>query len=191
MSANVNRPVLSDPGVLQALSHPVRLDVLDYLMASGPATASECARAVGDSPSNCSYHLRVLGSHGLVEPVDSSDGRTRPWRATITGFTMDVGSDEASEAGAAALLAASMELDAHLGRDYVRHRNDLPPEWRAVDSYASYGLRVTPPELTDLLARLDALIRPFIAPTRGDAPDDARTVHLSVAALPRTGFDRS
>lgn len=191
MTANEERrPVLSDPGVLDALSHPVRLDVLDYLMASGPATASECARAVGDTPSNCSYHLRVLGSHGLVEAVESPDGRTRPWRATITGFTLDTGADEASDAGAAALLAASMELEAHLARDYVRHRDDLPAEWRTVDAHASYGLRLTAGELADLSARLDALIRPFLGATRNDAPADARSVHLSLAALPRTGFDR-
>lgn len=56
---------LTDPAVVDALAHPVRLDVLGYLMSVGPATASQCARAVGDTPSNCSYHLRVLASHGL------------------------------------------------------------------------------------------------------------------------------
>jgi hypothetical protein len=29
------RPVLTDPRVVEALAHPVRLDVLDYLMSSG------------------------------------------------------------------------------------------------------------------------------------------------------------
>jgi DNA-binding IclR family transcriptional regulator len=54
------------------------MDVLSFLMSTGPATASTCARAVGDSPSNCSYHLRVLAAHGLVEQDVSSDGRERP-----------------------------------------------------------------------------------------------------------------
>ncbi len=61
------RPLLTDPDVLEALAHPVRLDLLTYLISAGPATASVCARAVGDSPSNCSYHLRTLADHGLVE----------------------------------------------------------------------------------------------------------------------------
>ena len=80
------RPVLTDPEVLEALAHPVRLDLLTYLMSDGPATASVCARAVGDTPSNCSYHLRALAGHGLVERASSRDGRERPWRATITGL---------------------------------------------------------------------------------------------------------
>ena len=63
------RPLLTDPDVLETLAHPVRLDVLTYLIADGPATASQCARAVGDTPSNCSYHVRMLARHGLVEPV--------------------------------------------------------------------------------------------------------------------------
>ena len=61
-----NRPNLSDPAVIDALAHPVRLDVLGYLMSVGSATASQCARAVGDTPSNCSYHLRVLAAHGFA-----------------------------------------------------------------------------------------------------------------------------
>lgn len=83
------RPVLTDPAVLESLAHPVRLDVLNHLMSDGPATASVCARAVGDTPSNCSYHLRVLERHGLVASGESADGRERPWRATITGFDID------------------------------------------------------------------------------------------------------
>ncbi len=71
------RPLLTDPDVLETLAHPVRLDVLTYLIADGPATASQCARAVGDTPSNCSYHVRMLARHGLVEPV-AGDRRAHP-----------------------------------------------------------------------------------------------------------------
>ena len=34
--------------------------IIGHLMAVGSQTASECAEAVGASPSNCSYHLREL-----------------------------------------------------------------------------------------------------------------------------------
>ena len=51
------------------------------------------------------YHLRVLATHGLVEPDDSGDGRSRPWRATPTGFSIDAGDPDA-EVGAGRLLAA-------------------------------------------------------------------------------------
>lgn len=34
------RPVLTDAAVLVSLAHPVRLDVLNYLMSDGPATGA-------------------------------------------------------------------------------------------------------------------------------------------------------
>ncbi|XVU28978.1 winged helix-turn-helix domain-containing protein [Actinoplanes sp. CA-054009] len=181
------RPQLSDPAVVDALAHPVRLDVLGYLMSAGPATASACARAVGDTPSNCSYHLRVLAAHGLVEPDDSGDGRSRPWRATLTGFT--VGADTAeAEAGANRVVAAAVELDHHLAREYLRRQPELPEQWREVDSHASFGLALSPDELATVLARIDAVLRPYIKATRADAPADAEHVHVSLMAFPRPGF---
>lgn len=183
-----SRPVISDAAALQALAHPVRLDVLNHLMSEGPATASVCARAVGDSPSNCSYHLRVLARYGLVEAGRSADGRERPWRATVTGF--DIGEAEPGSAdarGGAALQAAALQLDQRLARDYLARRDRVDAEWRAADTYATYTLRATPQELADLVAQLDALIRPLIAATRTDAPARASTVHLSLQAFPRDG----
>ena len=89
------RRTIDEPKTVRALAHPLRLDLLNHLMSNGPATASQCARAVGDTASNCSYHLRYLARLGLVEPAradrpqDPADQRERPWRATITGFGVD------------------------------------------------------------------------------------------------------
>jgi DNA-binding transcriptional ArsR family regulator len=183
------RPVLTDPAVLESLAHPVRLDVLNYLMSDGPATASVCARAVGDTPSNCSYHLRVLERHGLVTSGESPDGRERPWRASITGFEIErtaVDPATPQARGAAALQAASLQLDQRLIRDYLTHRDRVSAAWREADVYSSYTLRVTPEELRDLVERLDGLIRPLIAATREHAPRDAELVHLGLQAFPRS-----
>jgi DNA-binding transcriptional ArsR family regulator len=183
------RPQLTDTAVVDALAHPVRLDVLGYLASSGPATASACARAVGDTPSNCSYHLRVLAAHGLVERDESGDGRSRPWRATITGFT--IGADTAdAEVGATRVLAAEVELDHHIAREYLRRKHELPAQWREADSHASFGLALSTDELAMMLRRIDAVVRPYLAATRTDAPDDAEHVHLSLMALPRPGFGK-
>ncbi|HEY2260190.1 MAG TPA: helix-turn-helix domain-containing protein [Solirubrobacteraceae bacterium] len=185
-----NRPLVTDPKVLEALAHPVRLDLLSYLMSDGPATASVCARAVGDTPSNSSYHLRALAKHGLVEPVSSADGRQRPWRATVTGFrTAEAGlePDTAEAQGTAELLAASVALDQRLLRDYLSHRDEVAVQWQEADQYAGYTLRVSPEELRELGERLDALIRPLIAATRKQPPEGAELVHLTLFAFPRTG----
>jgi DNA-binding MarR family transcriptional regulator len=161
----------------------VRLDALNFLMSRGPATASECARAVGDTPSNCSYHLRVLARHGLVEREPSSDGRERPWRALVTGFTTS--REGIDHDPGAAVLAASLQLDQRLVREYLTHRDRAPAGWREADAYAAYTLSATPEELTELVAQLDALIRPLIAATRGDAPENAELVNLGLYAFPR------
>jgi predicted transcriptional regulator len=183
------RPLLTDAEVLAALAHPVRLDLLTYLMAAGPATASTCARAVGDTPSNCSYHLRTLGRHGLVEPVHSDDGRQRPWRATITGFDIEANVDPDTPQGRsnAAIMSASLALEQGLLRDYVAHRDQVSDAWREADNSSSYMLHVTPAELSELNGRIDALVRPLIAARRSDAPLSAELVHVNVFAFPRTG----
>jgi len=184
-----NRLLLSDPAVLDALSHPVRLDVLDYLMAAGAATASVCARAVGDTPSNCSYHLRVLARLGLVEHESSDDGRERPWRATITGLGIDPQLEGGPDAAAATAMAgASLQLVYTLAREHLRTRESLSPQWRETDAYASYGLRVTPAELHQIVEEIDAIVRPYIAATRDDPPADADVAHLAVLAFPRPRF---
>lgn len=192
MSSSENRQTITDPAALDALAHPARLDLLSFLMSSGPATASECARAIDDSPSNCSYHLRVLAKHGLVEAAASDDGRERPWRATITGLRVDLDSESPSTVeGSTAALEASIQLDYQLALEHLRHRDRLQEPWREVDSHGQYGLRVTPEELQSIVERIDAIVRPYISATRRGAPAEAAVVTLSLLAFPRPSFDRA
>jgi predicted transcriptional regulator len=178
---------ITEPDALEALAHPVRLDIINFLMSNGPATASRCARAVGDTPSNCSYHLRTLAKVGLVGEAASADGRERPWQALITGFDTD--QKEMSPQGAR-LLAVSIQRDQKLLRDHLARREQLSADWRAAGGYATYTLRMTPAELNALGERLDALIRPYLSATRTDDPDGSALVHLGVQAFPLpTGAD--
>src|SRR6185295_20200504 len=74
---------------LAALAVPARLALLNHLLAAGPRTASQCAPVVGETASNCSWHLRALEKVGLVERAaqePGADARTRPWQATAVGF---------------------------------------------------------------------------------------------------------
>jgi predicted transcriptional regulator len=175
---------ITEPEAIEALAHPVRLELIDYLMAQGPATASTCARAVGDTPSNCSYHLRVLAKVGLVEEAASEDGRERPWRALITGFDADVDSEGQLTPQAAELVALTLQRDQRMVRDYLARRDQMPKRWRGSDVYSNYTLRLTAQELRDLNAKLDGLIRPYIAATREDAPRGSALVHLGLQAFP-------
>jgi DNA-binding transcriptional ArsR family regulator len=182
--ARESRRRITEPEALEALAHPVRLDLINYLMASGPATASTCARAVRDTPSNCSYHLRVLARHGLVGEVASDDGRQRPWQALITGFDTEDDATAAATPAVARLMAVSLQRDQQIARDYLARRDEVSAIWRAADAYHTYTLRMTADELSDLGWRLDALIRPYLSATREAAPDDAELVHLGVHAFP-------
>ena len=183
MAREVRRRI-AEPEVLEALAHPVRLELINHLMSAGPATASACARAVGDTPSNCSYHLRVLAQVGLVGEVASADGRERPWEALITGF--DTGSETSGEpmtAQESRLLAVSLQRDQRLVRDYLARRESEPQRWREADFYGTYTLSLAPAELTALSAQLDTVIRPYIAATRERRDPDSELVHLSVHAF--------
>jgi hypothetical protein len=174
---------------MRALAHPLRHALLGQLMTVGPQTPGQCANALDDTAANCDWHLRYLARYGLVEPAgpDPADGpHDRLWCATITGF-WDGSDDGPTEraASTAVLLAQLTEAD-RLAREHVARRYRLPPGWRAVDAISDYGLRLTATETKQLLAAIDALVLPFIAPTRPDPPVEAELVHLSLRAVLRS-----
>jgi DNA-binding transcriptional ArsR family regulator len=185
------RRTITEPEAVRALAHPVRYELLNYLISNSPATASRCARAVGDTPSNCSYHLRTLAKVGLVAPEESTDGRERPWRAMVTGFSVPQDADPASPQSrqATLIVALSIQRDHRLVREYLARRDRVSALWRDADQYSTYTLRLTPEELRDLGDRIDALVRPYISVTREDAPDGAAQVHFSFHGMPHPGTD--
>src|SRR5690606_30942861 len=63
-------PRLDDPARLRALAHPIRLRLIEELGDLGEATATDCARRVGESVASCSFHLRQLEKYGYVERAE-------------------------------------------------------------------------------------------------------------------------
>ncbi|MBP2326123.1 DNA-binding transcriptional ArsR family regulator [Kibdelosporangium banguiense] len=179
-----------DVELMRALAHPLRSELLTYLMSVGPRTASECATAVGSTASNCSWHLRQLGSWGLVERVDGANSRDKPWRATQVGLDFgDFTGDPATKAAHLATMGTSVANDQLLTQRFVDSIEVLEPEWQHVSGMNTYALKVTAAELEELSAAIDALIRPFVATIREDAPADARPVHASWRGFPRIEAD--
>jgi DNA-binding transcriptional ArsR family regulator len=179
------RRQITDVRALTALAHPVRVALLNQLMAFGPRTASQCAAAVGASASACSYHLRQLARWGLVEPVPAADGRERPWQAAATGFSFDPDpSDPAMLAAQQTLAGMQLDQDAQAARAFLRRADTLDPAWLNAVALSRFSLLLTAAELTELTAALDALIRPYIGLTRADPPAAARPVHLDLKAFP-------
>jgi DNA-binding transcriptional ArsR family regulator len=192
MARAERRLEITDSRVLAALAHPLRVALLYQLNALGSRTASQCAHALGETPANCSYHLRQLAKAGLVVREEAANGRERPWRSAYTGLDLhppvdDVDPRVMTTARATRASLANIEIEEHarLARQYLRLEARAPRAWREVAGVSSYSLRLTPEELAGLHDALDAVIRPYIGLTRADPPEDAQPVHLDLKAFLR------
>jgi len=172
---------------LAALAVPARLALLNHLLAAGPLTASQCAPVVGESASNCSWHLRALEQVGLVEraprPADG-DARTRPWQATAVGFQFGAEEGPADKVARTALAGLVAQHADDLYRRHLDQRDRLPDAWIEASGDFGYALELTPDELTALLAAVDALIRPYTRPIRAGAPPGSGIVQVTLRAFP-------
>ena len=95
----------SDPAVMRALAHPLRIEIMEAMDDVGEATASEIAERLNQSVANASFHLRLLASAGFIERAEPR-GREKPWRAKHRG--RDLRPDAADPAS----VAESTELGA-------------------------------------------------------------------------------
>lgn len=103
-------PKLQDPGVLRAISHPLRNRILEQLYARGAGRAADLAGVLGVPANQVSFHLRQLARYELIEeaPELARDGRDRVWRPTHPdGLNIDVRSLQASPGGSAAVTVWS------------------------------------------------------------------------------------
>jgi DNA-binding transcriptional ArsR family regulator len=170
---------------LRALGSPTRLRILACLQFARDATATECAAQVGESPSSCSYHLRILAQHGFVEQVPSADGRERRWRHLVTSIDWDAGAeqDEDYQAASALARAALLEVSDANVRAYLERERAFSAAWREAASFLQTTLVASPAELEEAIHRIQAVLADY-APNRERAPRGARTVHVSVRAVP-------
>jgi DNA-binding transcriptional ArsR family regulator len=151
---------VDDAPTLRALAHPIRLALLEALSSREPLSATEAAEMIGESPSACSFHFRMLAKYGLVEDAGGSTGRRRPWRrASPAGFMLPTTSEDAQ-----AQLAAGALSDVVWGRYLNRaravlgRRLQLAAQQGAVTSAAQTVAYVKPAEAASFLAELQELI---------------------------------
>ena len=106
---------VNDPKTLRALTHPVRLALLEALALEGPLTATAAGELIGESPTTCSFHFRQLAKYGFVEEAESGPGRLRPWKLVNIGMRFtDVSEDP--EMSVAAKGFERMVLDRAMSR---------------------------------------------------------------------------
>jgi predicted transcriptional regulator len=150
---------LTDPKAMRAIAHPTRLSLLDLLSRHDQLTATEAAELVGESPTNCAFHLRTLAKYGFVEEAGQAPGRRRPWRRSHLGFSFDDTGQADAETDQAAQVLADLLWDGWLRRlQRVRNtRHQFPPSWRDVTSGSQFLAYLTPAEAAEFGAQLQQL----------------------------------
>ena len=176
---------LTDPRAMRALAHPARLAILEFLQLNGSGTATECAREVGGSPQAASYHLRALAKWGLIQPVESHDGRETRWELAARSIHFASGDDSPQfRTAARALGRRILERDDRVVNAYLAAEPAESREWRDAATFGSASVYVTPGELHELAGKFRELIKEYERPDDGDRPEGARRVHVVLRAVP-------
>ena len=169
---------LTDPRALRAVAHPTRLKLIALLRRLGPLTATQAGERIGESPSGCSFHLRLLAKYGLVEEAGGGRGRERPWQATANGHEWAARgpSEEVNEAGDL-LTRVAVERWFDEALQWVDRRHDEAPEWADAAAAEDRMIAVTPGELEDIERRVAEILRPYQDRVRHPEtqPEGART----------------
>ena len=177
---------VSNPLTLRALAHPSRVRLLEELVMIGPATATELAERVGESPANCSWHLRQLALHGFVEEAGGGRGRKRPWRlvARVSEWGRDDSHGELNVVGDA---VARMLLDREVValREWMAWRRHDDPRWRSAATFNHSLTWLTVEELAELNAQITQLLGRYVDRfDPGRRPAGARPVRIAAWGVP-------
>lgn len=178
---------LRDARALTAVAHPLRMGILELLSVEGQMTATELADRLGESPANCSWHLRKLAEHDLIEEAEGGTGRQRPWRMRQIGLSWghEDGGPEERRAGEA-LTRAMLERWVDRFIDSTGRLAETEPEWRAASELTQTMGWLTLEELREVNDRVTELIRAF-EDRIGDPearPEGSRLVELVTWGVP-------
>jgi DNA-binding transcriptional ArsR family regulator len=178
---------LTDPTAIRALAHPVRLDLLDLLVAIGPATAAQCGRVLGVSQASCSFHLRQLAKYGLVQDAGPGrDRRERRWQAADRNLTVAVtGVGDGLARQQLERLVIEREMQAIVG--YAERTDGEFPQWQRKAGIVSAVAVMSPDEAAAVKEQWKALIEPYVARAAGSGlrlRPGQRYVRYLMAATP-------
>jgi len=175
-------PRISDPVRIRALAHPLRLELMDVLV-DGPATATECAEATGESVASCSFHLRMLAKYGFIEPAERR-GREKPWRLTSPG--RDIRPDDEPESVRAVGEIAQLFVEHSVEgiREWLSSVTNESKEWIHASTINGSQFWATSEELAEFSQIIQNLTAPYAG--RNDdpslRPQGARPISLFAAA---------
>jgi DNA-binding Lrp family transcriptional regulator len=153
---------LTDPRAMRAMTHPVRLALLEALALEGPLTATGAAEVIGESPTTCSFHFRQLAKYGFVEQAATGPGRMRSWRLTRVGMRFtDVHDDPETQIAARVLSRTLRARSLARLEAYYELRSSYPVAWQEVTGSSEFLLYVTPEELRALDEEITAILHRY------------------------------
>jgi DNA-binding transcriptional ArsR family regulator len=183
---------LVDAKAIRALAHPARLIVIDALYDRGLAlTATAAAELAGITPSAMSYHLRALERFGIVRRADpGGDARERPWVRAARDLRIRPSAGKHDRATTLATSAVvSTALDVLRERLLSALERQLGPEHDRIlldgaTQFSSESVLVTQDEAAELIKAIRAVIEPWRAEHRKDAPEGSGILSMMIATYP-------
>jgi len=182
---------ITAPQEIKALTHPLRLDLLELLAVIGPATAARCGRALGVPQANCSFHLRQLAKYGFVAVAGpGEDRRERIWRLPEVRPTLRVppGVDSVLERQ---LRRVVVERETRAILDYAKRRDQENPQWRDTGTLMTAVAICSPEDALEIKDKWKALLEPYLARTAAESQlrPGQRHVRYFMAATPISDLD--
>lgn len=179
---------LTDPSVMRALAHPVRMRLAELLTLEGPLTATECGQRLGETAANCSFHLRTLAKHGFVEEAEGGTGRRRPWRAVLQGNRFHAGPSAPPHVRDAADLLTRTFADRSVRRlyEYLATMDDYGKAWSDAALVSDAVSYLTADELSEIGERMIEIVHPYLERLRDPSlrPAGAKPVQFFLTGVP-------
>lgn len=182
-----------DPALLRALAHPLRVEILAVIDELGEATATQIAEHVGESPSNCSFHLRTLAKAGFIERGQTK-GTSKPWKSVHSSRDLRPEPGNLQSIRTSATVAALyVQHEANRVVDFLTRHGLGDEEWIRGTTVNSSAFWATAEELAELANDIAHLTDRFRSRTDpANRPVGSRKAHLFATLnpdfdLPATG----
>jgi DNA-binding transcriptional ArsR family regulator len=181
---------VTDPKTMRALTHPVRLALLEALALEGPLTATQAGELIGESPTTCSFHFRQLAKYGFVEEAGAGPGRQRPWKRVDVWMNFsDTNDDPEANIAAKGLERLLFERGIARIRRFYDTKAELPKVWQEASDSTQAVIYVTPEELREVNTQLLSILQSFHPRLENHTlrPENSMPIELLVFAFPVQG----